>query len=337
MKAIHLLKYGKSEDAFQIRDIPVPEPGPGQIQIKVHASGINFADIIARNGMYPDAPKNPAVLGYDVAGTVSALGEGVDGFSIGDRVSALTRFGGYAEYAVTMSEGVAAIPDHMSFEKSTALATQACTAYFCSEWSVNIRKGDNVLIQAASGGVGSILVQIAKARGAYIFGTASTKKQDHIRQMGVHQPIDYTKESFSDIIHDKLGGNKLDFVFDSIGGKAFKQGWKLLKPGGTIINYGAASQMDGNKLQALGVVWNFGLFSPLQLLMSSRSMIAVNMLRIADYKPSVFKEVFAGVMDLTRKGVIDPNLDKVFDHSAIAEAHDYIESRKSMGKVVITW
>jgi len=337
MKAIHLIKYGNSNSAFEVREIPIPEPASNEVLIKVEAFGLNFADVIARRGMYPDAPKNPAVLGYDVAGTIEKVGSDVTKFSVGDRVSALTRFGGYAEYATTMAEGVARIPENMDIDSSTALATQACTAYYCGEYCVNINAGDNVLIQAASGGVGSVLVQIAKHHGAFVFGTASTGKIEHLRNIGVDHPIDYTKENFSEVIKNKLGGNKLDYVFDSIGGKAFKKGWKLLQPGGAMVNYGAASQLDGNKIQALGVVFKFGIFSPIQLLMSSKSMIAVNMLRIADYKPKVFEKVFSGVMDMVSKGIIKPVADKVFSSDQIAEAHNYLESRKSKGKVVVRW
>ncbi|NNF20551.1 MAG: alcohol dehydrogenase catalytic domain-containing protein, partial [Saprospiraceae bacterium] len=155
MKAIYLTKYGDSNKVFDIREVNQPKPAPGQVLIKVEAFGLNFADVIARRGLYPDAPKNPALLGYDVAGTVAGLGEGVSSVNIGDRVSALTRFGGYAEYACTMEEGVAKIPDNMDTALSTALATQACTAYYSAVQCVNLHPDDKVLIHAAAGGVGS--------------------------------------------------------------------------------------------------------------------------------------------------------------------------------------
>ncbi|MBT8191083.1 MAG: zinc-binding dehydrogenase [Bacteroidia bacterium] len=337
MKAIYLTKYGDSNKVFDIREVNQPKPAPGQVLIKVEAFGLNFADVIARRGLYPDAPKNPALLGYDVAGTVAGLGEGVSSVNIGDRVSALTRFGGYAEYACTMEEGVAKIPDNMDTALSTALATQACTAYYSAVQCVNLHPDDKVLIHAAAGGVGSCLVQIAKHKGCIVYGTASGGKQDYLKEIGVDYPIDYTKEDFSKVIADKLGGNKLDFAFDSIGGRTFKKSWKLLQPGSSIISYGAASQLDGNKLQAIGVALNFGFFSPIQLLMQSKSMITVNMLRIADHKPGLFKKVFNGVMDLVDQGVIVPRLAKKYHASEIAEAHAFLESRKSIGKVVLEW
>lgn len=338
MKAIHLIRYGKSETAFEIRDIAIPNPKPNEVTIKVASFGLNFADVVARRGLYPDAPKNPAVLGYDVAGTIHAVGEKVDTFKIGDRVTALTRFGGYAEYATTMVEGVAKIPDNIDLPLSTALATQACTAYFAAEHSVSLTKGDNVLIQAAAGGVGTILVQIAKHRGCKIFGTASKPKLDYLKKIGVDHPIDYRNKDFFSEVKSILEGPKLDFVFDSIGGKAFKQGWKLLQPGGTMVNFGAAAQVSGsNKLKSLGVVLGFGIFSPLQLLMSSKSMVAINMLRIADHKPNIFQKVFSGVIKLTQEGVIKPTLAKEFNAHDIAEGHAFLESRESIGKIVMNW
>jgi len=337
MKAIHLINYGDSSKAFEVKEIPVPQPGSREVLIKVDTFGLNFADVVARRGLYPDAPKNPAVLGYDVAGTVEALGSEVTELSVGDRVTALTRFGGYAEYATTMVEGVAKIPEGFDTGLSTALATQACTAYHCAVQSVNMHDGDKVLIHAAAGGVGSTLVQIAKSKGCIVYGTASKSKLAHIKSIGVDYPIDYRSTDFYKVIKDQLGGPELDYAFDSIGGKTFKQSYKLLKPSGTMVFFGAASQIGGSKLKALGVVAGFGLFSPIQLLMSSKSMIAVNMLRIADHKPQLFQRIFNGVMDYVEQGIIKPTLAKKFHVDEIAEAHEYLETRQSIGKVVMEW
>ena len=338
MKAIYLKKYGASDKAFDIRETVRPAPDANQVLIKNTHFGLNFADVVARRGLYPEAPKNPAVLGYDVAGHVVAVGDRVTNVKKGDRVAALTRFGGYAEYSVTMSEGVSILPDDISMEVGTALATQACTAYYAAIQCINLNEGDNVLVQAAAGGVGTILTQIAKSKGCTVFGTASTHKQHVLRDNGVDFSIDYTAENFTKVISDTLNGNQLDVVFDSIGGKAFKQGWKLLKPGGFMVNFGAAAQVSGNnKLKSLGVVTGSGLFSPLQLLMSSKSMVAVNMLKIADHKPKLFQKVFQGVMEMANDGIIKPIIDSTYEATDIAEAHAKLESRKSAGKIVMKW
>lgn len=338
MKAIYLTKYGKAENAFELRETEIPNPESREVCIKVNYFGLNFADVVARRGLYPDAPKNPAVLGYDVVGTIYSLGSEVTELKIGDRVAALTRFGGYAEYATTMVEGVVKIPENYDEAQATALATQACTAYYCAEECVTLNTGDNVLIQAAAGGVGSILVQIARHHGCTIFGTASSSKLKILEENSVHYPIDYTQKDFYKEVAKTLGGDNLDFVFDSIGGKVFKKGYKLLQPGGSMVTFGAAAQVAGNnKLKALGVVFGFGIFSPIQLLMSSKSIVAVNMLRIADYKPSLFKKIFSGVMAYADQGIINPTVAKVYDADQISEAHSFLESRKSVGKVVMKW
>jgi NADPH:quinone reductase-like Zn-dependent oxidoreductase len=300
------------------------------------AAGLNFADVVARRGLYPEAPKNPAVLGYDVAGTVHAVGKSVKDLTIGQRVTALTRFGGYATYAKTMHEGVNAIPDNIDFPTATALATQACTAFYCTYESVKLHAGDIVLVQAAAGGVGSMLVQMAKHEKCIVYGTASSKKQDYLRSIGVDMPIDYTKDDFSDII--KKNGHKIDVAFDSVGGSSFKKTYKLLNAGGRIVTFGAAEQISGNqtnKLGALMTLLRFGFFSPIQLLMSSKAIIAVNMLKIADNRPHIFKECLKNVIEMAENNILKPHMDKVFKAEDIAQAHDYLESRQSIGKVVI--
>ena len=340
MNAIFLKKYGDPEQAFEQRELKIPEAGPGEVTIKVEAFGINFADVLARRGLYPDAPKNPALLGYDVAGTIYQIGEGVNGFSVGQRVTAMTRFGGYAEYAKTVQEGVAVIPDDLDCETATALTTQGCTAYYCAAESVQLHRGDKVLIQAAAGGVGTILVQIAKHKGCYVYGTASTKKQEYLKQIGVDFPIDYKENDFAEVINNHLGASALDVVFDSLGGKIFKKGMKLLGPGGRMVFFGAASQARGSKTSKLGalrVALGFGFWSPIPLIMKSQGLIGVNMLRIADHRPHVLNHCLKEVIKLTDQGVIKPNVGKVFQAEEIAEAHDYLESRRSTGKVVLKW
>jgi len=337
MKAIFLIKYGEAQQAFEIRDIQLTKPTADEVLIKVKYSGLNFADVIARRGLYPDAPANPALLGYDISGEVVELGNNVTEFTIGQKVVAMTRFGGYAEYVTTNKNGIAAIPDGMNMAEATVLATQACTAYYCAEDCATLHHGERVLVQAAAGGVGSLLVQMAKHRGCIVYGTASTGKQDYLKQAGVDYPIDYTKVDFYKSI--KESGEKIDVVFDSIGGTVFKKGMKLLAPGGKMICYGAAQQMEStkNKLKLFSMLWGFGLFSPISLLMQSKSIITVNMLRIADFKPTVFNDILTNVVSMAKEGIIKPQVSKIFPYSEMAAAHEFLESRKSTGKVVVEW
>ena len=340
-KAFYLTKNSDSDQAFDLRDHTLPVVGADDVKIKVHSFGLNFADVLARRGLYQDCPPLPAVIGYDVAGVVIEIGDNVTDCKVGDRVVALTRFGGYSEEVITMKEGVARIPDDLPFGKATALATQACTAYYCAYECLQLHKGDKVLVQAAAGGVGTILVQMAKAKGCYVYGTASSAKQDYLRKIGVDCPIDYTKDDFEKVIrnHEDIG-NGIDVVFDSLGGKPFKKGYNLLGPGGKIAFIGSASSLKngkGNIFSTLNMARGFGFFSPIQLILNSKSICGVNMLRIADHRKQVFKHCIDEVVKLYEDGAIDPVVGKEFGKDELAEAHDYLEKRKSIGKVVVNW
>lgn len=338
MKKWVLTKFGKASDSFAMQDAAMPSPGRGEVLIKVSYSGINFADIVARNGLYDEAPKPPCVIGYDVSGEVAALGEGVTDLVMGSRVLALTRFGGYANYVVVPRSAVVAVPANITLEQAPAFATQACTAWHCSRELVQLHAGDVVLVQAAAGGVGSMIVQMAKDRGCFVYGTASTGKQQFLRDLGVDRPIDYTKENFKDVI--LKGPHKhVDVVFDNLGGNGFKQGMSTLGPCGKMVCYGATEQIKAskNKLYLLPLAYGFGLFSPIPLLMQSKSILMVNMLVLADNKPQLFQSYLKSVTQMAEEGKIKPLISKVFPAADLAEAHVFVESRQSTGKVILSW
>ncbi len=341
MKAYYLTKNGDADKAFELRDHAIIKTGSDDVTIKVECFGLNFADVLARRGLYQDCPPLPCVIGYDVAGTIHEVGRDVKEFEQGDRVVALTRFGGYAEYATTMKEGVAKIPADLSYSKATVLATQACTAYYCAYECLQMHEGDKVLVQAAAGGVGTVLVQMAKAKGCIVYGTASSQKQDYLKNIGVDHPMDYTKADFASYIkdHNEIGKG-LDIVFDSLGGKPFKKAYKLLAPGGKIVFIGSASSLKNGKggmLSTLAMAAGFGIFSPVQLILNSRSICGVNMLRIADHRKNIFKYSIDEVVKLYEQGVINPIVGKEFSTDQLADAHEYLEKRKSVGKVVLGW
>lgn len=340
MKAIYLTQYGESSTAFETRDAETPIPKTGELVIQVHSFGLNFADVMARRGIYREAPPLPALLGYDVAGTVHAIGKGVDGFEIGQRVAALTRFGGYAQYAATQASGVISIPDQMDFATATILATQGSTAWYNLNIAALIFEADHVLIHAAAGGVGKLMVDMAKAKNCTVYGTASTSKQAYLNEIGVDFPIDYTKAPFDKTVKKLPNFKGFDLIVDNIGGKTFRKGAKLLKPTGKIISYGAAAQNQGNKtgkLQTIKVGLGFGFFSPIPLIMRSQSVIGVNMLRVAEYKPQQLTQSMLAIRDLILQGVVKPVVGKIFKADNIAEAHHWLESRQSVGKIVMEW
>jgi NADPH2:quinone reductase len=339
MRAAVLVKNGSSEKAFEIRELPDPQPGKEQVLIRVEAFGLNFADVMARLGIYQDCPPLPAVIGYDVAGIVESVGEGVTDVKTGDRVLALTRFGGYAELVVTDFRGVAKIPESIDSNTATALSTQYGTAWYCAEECGSLNAEDHVLVHAAAGGVGTALVQLAKMHGCTVYGTAgSDEKMKYLRQLGVDHPINYREEDFVTAIRKIAGTSGLDVIFDPIGGDSVKKGIKLLRQGGRIICFGGAQRTGRpNLLKTLSFAWGFGIYSPVEFLMRSQGVIGVNMLRIADHRPWVLKKCLDEVVSLTETGKLNPHIGGIFPVEELAKAHALLESRASVGKLVVRW
>jgi NADPH2:quinone reductase len=338
MKAITLVRHGAAKDAFEIRETQKPEPGPSQVLIRVESFGLNFADVIARHGKYKDAPPMPAVLGYEVVGKIEATGKDAQSVQIGDRVTAFTRFGGYAEYAVTEAGAVAKIPDEMDPGVAAALATQYGTAWFCAEEMVHLNAGDHVLIHAAAGGVGTALTQLCKRKGCIVFGTGGSEaKLKYILSNGADYAINYKTQDFVSEIR-KFSKKGIDVVFDSVGGMTFKRSKALLTAGGRMLTYGAAEQMEKKNIFGnIKLLLDFGFTNPVFLLMQSRSILGVNMLRIADERPDILQRCLKNVVDLAFKKEIHPLVGGRFRAEQIAEAHAFLESRESTGKIILTW
>ena len=335
--AIYLMRTGSAEKAFERKKQNDPKPAPGQVLIRTEGFGLNFADVVAREGNYPDCPPLPAVIGYDVAGHIEALGEGVTDLNIGDRVTAMTRFGGYAELVVTDARAVAKIPDSLDLTQATSLTTQYIPAWYAAVHHVNLFPGDKVLIHAAAGGVGTALTQIAKWKGCEIFGTAgSEEKLEYIKSQGVDHPINYRTRDFEQEVK-KLAPNGIDVVFDAIGGPSVKKGKRLLTAGGRLVLYGAADMTGANVFKKIKVGLGFGIYHPVQFMMSSTSLIGINMLRIADDRPEVLKRCLQGVIEQVEAGVLNPPKGELYHVDQLAEAHTRLETRKSKGKIALSW
>ncbi len=340
MKAAVLVKFGSVEQAFQIQELPTPEPKSNEVLIKAEAFGLNYADIMAIKGMYQDCPPLPAVIGYEVVGHVEKLGPEAKGVKVGDRVVGFSRFGGYATHVVTQDRAVVQISNEMGLSEAAALATQYCTAYFCAIEQANIKQGEHILIQAAAGGVGTALVQLGKWKGCVMYGTAgSEKKLQYLKEQGVQHPINYQTSDFAEEIKKLRGDKKIDVVFDSLGGKSFKKGVGLLAAGGKIVGFGAAEMSGGSKsiFKMIKLGLNFGLYHPVYLMMKTIGIFGVNMLQIADNKPEILERCLKSVGELARQGVLKPVSGGVYSIDQLAEAHKLLESRQSIGKVVVKW
>ena len=338
MRAAVLIKNTSADKAFEIREVKIPKIKKGQVLIKVEIFGLNFADVMARKGMYKEAPPLPAILGYDVSGTIEAVGVEVLNFKIGDRVTAMTRFGGYAEYAVTYASAVAIIPNNIDAATATALTTQYCTAIYAASEMVNLYKGDKVLIHSGAGGVGTALIQYAKYKQCEIFATAgSAEKLTYLKQLGVQHAINYNTQDFEITIKELTKQIGVDVIFDAVGGKSVKKGMRLLTPGGRLVCYGASDISDKNLFGKIKTVLGFGFYHPFMFMMPSKSIIGINMLHIADFKPQIIERCLKIVMQLSAEGVFMPTVAKIFDIKDIAEAHYFLEHRKNIGKVVVKW
>ncbi len=334
MEAFYLIKNGKPEVAFERRPISLGEPAALEVSIEVEAFGLNFADVTARLGLYRDCPPLPTVVGYEVVGRITKTGTDVDNVKTGDRVIAFTRFGGYATHVITDSRGVAKIEEDYPVGKALALGVQYTTAYYSAEMASSLNPGEKVLIQAAAGGVGTALIQLCKLKGCKIYGTAgSEEKLEYLRKQGVDVPINYREQDFSTVIREEL-----DVVYDSIGGSTFKKGFKLLGPGGRIVTFGAASQLDAsNFFSKVRFGLSFGFYHPVQFIANSKSLSGVNMLKIADNKPFLLKHAIEQVAQLAKEGKIDPHVGGLYPASQLNEAHNALEKRKTMGKVGVVW
>ncbi len=341
MRAVVLIKNGTPQEAFEIQEKEMPKAQAHEICVKVEAFGLNFADVMARQGIYQDCPPLPTVLGYEVVGRIHEVGSDVQGFEVGQRVVSLTRFGAYAEYAVADARAAAVIPEDMDYAEATALATQYGTAYFCSAYVTQLHKGEHVLIQAAAGGVGTALVQMAKHKGCIVYGTAgSDEKLEYLRSMGVDHPINYNKIDFDTYIKKELGDTGLDVVFDSLGGSAVKKARKLLTNGtGRIICFGAASRSGSSRffLNDLKLAFGFGILPSVELILKSQGVIGVNMLRVADERPEALKHCIQAVVQMTKDGILKPTVGGKYPVEKLAEAHEFLQGRKSIGKIAVHW
>ena len=338
MKSIFLIRNGAAETAFEIKESKIPECGEEEVQIKVEAFGLNFADVMCRLGHYRDCPKLPCVIGYEVTGRIEAVGKNVQHLQTGERVAALIRFGGYAEFALADSRAVMKIPDSIPAWQALALSTQYCTAYYCAEELVRLHLGDQVLIHAAAGGVGLALVQIALMRECTVFATAgSEEKISYLKSIGVQHAINYREKDFANEIKQLAGGKKLDVIFDSVGGPSVKKGYKLLAAGGRIVVYGAAELSQGNIFSRWKKMLAFGLYHPGLMAMQSKSILGAYMLPLATQRPEVLQRVMQSVMKLHSEGKLVPLAGKTFPVSELATAHRLLEERKTIGKVAIAW
>src|SRR6266511_2905515 len=342
MRAVVITTHGGPE-VLRVEQRPDPPVGPGEIRIAVRAAGINFADTMARAGVYPDAPIPPCVGGYEVAGEVESVGDGVEGFSEGDRVLAGTRFGGQAELVTVSANQAYPLPRKLSFEQGAAFPVNYSTAYAGLVIMGGLKEGERALIHAAAGNVGISATQIAKSRGAEIFGTASGSKHDAIREQGVDHAIDYRTRDFAEEVRRITGGEGVDVIMDALGPTSFRKDYRILRPGGRLIMYGASEVQTGTgkrdmrtalrslaRMPTATMPW----WKSLGVMNENKGVFGLNMLSWWDREGSIDR-LTEPLLDGLAKGELKPVVADAFPFDRAPDAHRFIEERRNVGKVVL--
>jgi NADPH:quinone reductase-like Zn-dependent oxidoreductase len=338
MRALFITRHGGPE-VLEVREVATPEPRAGELRVKVRAAGLNFSDVMARQGMYPDAPPPPCVVGYECAGVVDAVGDGVDAARVGERVIALVRFGAQAEYVCVPAPQALTMPAAMSFEEGAALPVVYVTAYHMLFRVSHLRPGMRVLVHMAGGGVGIAALQLFRTvPGVTTFGTASASKHDTIRAQGCDHPIDYRSADYAEEIRKLTDGKGVDLILDPLGGKDWKKGIGLLRPAGMLIAFGFANMNSGERRSFLHMAregMQIPLFTPLSLMDTNRAVAGVNIGHLWSELDMLSDEMRA-LLALYTEGRVAPRIDAVVPFDRAAEAHGRLTGRQNVGKVVLT-
>lgn len=333
MKVYQLRKTGKPR-ILKMEEVPEPTPGSGQVKVKVMAIGINYAEILSRKGQYSWAPKKPYVMGMECYGEISEVGEGVSKFKVGDKVIVGQQYGSYAEYTCAPEHLCFPAFEQFSAEENAAFLVNFMTAWVGLKKLCRVKAGERILVQAAAGGVGTAAVQIGTALKCKVYGTASRDyKLDLIKSLG-GVPINYRMNDFyQEIIND---GGGVDCVLETVGGDVFKKSMKLLNSFGRLVVIGFASM-------------NLKIWNPITWIKTYRDAPKVNMMKMAIESKGVFAshigyltnneeltlEIWDELFEFVNRHNLKPVVGKVFDFSNLPEAHEFMESRKSVGKLVV--
>ena len=337
MRQVVIPRHG-SPDVFEMRECADPLPGESDVRIRVRAAGVNFADILARLGLYPDAPKPPCVVGYEVAGHIDAIGKAVTGLHEGDRVAALTRFGGYADTVIVPATQVFHFPDGLSESEAAAVPVNYLTAGVALYRMAALAPHETVLIHNAGGGVGIAATQLARLRRATVIGTASSSKHAALQRFGVEHAIDYRSADVGQAIKEITRQRGVDVILDPIGGHSFLSSYRMLAPLGRLIIFGLSAAAPSERrsvLKAFRAWWETPRFDPLSMMHRNRGVFGLNLGHLWGERQQL-----APIMDMLlnelRAERLAPVVAKTFALERAADAHRFIQARQNIGKVVLT-
>ncbi len=326
-------------DVLDVRDVVRPDPGPGQVRVRVEAAGVNFADVMMRRGLYPDAPKLPAVAGYEVAGTVDAVGSGVNGELVGTAVVAMCNFGGYSEYVCLPRELVWMLPARTEPIAAAAVPVNYLTAWQMVRVMAPVAKGDLVLIHSAAGGVGQAVIQLCRQVGARVIGSASPGKHDFLRKQGLFHVFDSNRRDFVGEIMDVTDGRGVDVALEPRHGRWIMENYRSLAKCGRLVLFGFSSAAIGKRsgtLSALRTLARVPWFqlNPISLMNDNKSIAGVNLGRMGAQQERT-SHWMNELLEMLADGRISPVIDEVFPFDEAGRAHGRLEDRLNVGKVVL--
>jgi NADPH:quinone reductase-like Zn-dependent oxidoreductase len=322
---------------LKVQEKPDPTPRDDEVVIRVRAAGLNFADILARQGLYPDGPPKPCVMGYEVSGVVDAVGKDVNSSFVGKSVVAMTRFGGQSELIAVKATQMFEKPEKLTFEQAAAIPVNYLTAYALLVVMGSLHEGESILIHNAGGGVGLAALDIAKKIGAVTYGTASPGKHKFLTERGLDHPIDYRKQDWQPQLMQLTNGRGVDLIIDPIGGSHFKKSYNALRHTGRLgmfgVSSGSANGLSG-KLKMLQAAIQMPRFHPLGLFNKNRGVFGLNLGHMWHEPEKValwMRDILRGVDEEW----IRPHVDQAFSFDDVGKAHRRLEERKNTGKVVL--
>ena len=323
-------------DSIEILDVEEPQASEGEVVVRIHRAGINFADLMMRQGLYGSNPDFPFTPGYEASGVIISLGKGVKGLELGDRVLAMTGFGGYSEKVSIPSSRVFKLPDSVTFDQAAAIPVTYGTAYHMLFHLGRISPGDSVLIHHAAGGVGTAVAQLCKVAGAsVVIGTASAPKKEFVESIGV-KFVDRETEDFVKICKDMTGGKGVHHAIDPVGGKNLMRSYKATRRGGKVYFFGASSAVKGDKRSIISAfrMWlNTPKFNPIKMMSSNKAIFGVHMGLLDDN--SIFEGHLSALSKMLEDNEIDPIIDSIWRFERVSEAQMHMHDRKNRGKILL--
>ena len=335
MKKVIYPKVG-GVDSIEILDVEEPQASEGEVVVRIHRAGINFADLMMRQGLYGSNPDFPFTPGYEASGVIISLGKGVKGLELGDRVLAMTGFGGYSEKVSIPSSRVFKLPDSVTFDQAAAIPVTYGTAYHMLFHLGRISPCDSVLIHHAAGGVGTAVAQLCKVAGAsVVIGTASAPKKEFVESIGV-KFVDRETEDFVKICKDMTGGKGVHHAIDPVGGKNLMRSYKATRRGGKVYFFGASSAVKGDKRSIISAfrMWlNTPKFNPIKMMSSNKAIFGVHMGLLDDN--TIFEGHLSALSKMLEDNEIDPIIDSIWRFERVSEAQMHMHDRKNRGKILL--